>query len=388
MYDWLVIGGGIHGCTVASFLLKKGKVRVERLCIIDPHDKPMYKWQKNTERIGMEYLRSPSVHHIDVDPFSLQKYAHHYNQERTNFYGRYKRPSLELFNEHCEFILKEVNIHQCWHKGWVISVEKEQGFWKVRNKNGDEVRAKNIVLSISINNQLNIPDWAKQLKSDLPNEVFHIFDESPVRLSSLQPPIAVIGGGITAAHVTIKLSSMYPGKVVLIKRHPFRIEDFDSDPGWLGPKNLTSYHKNKIYEERRRLIQEARNKGSLTKELFYKLKRLESEKKITIIDGEVISAFAKNNGITLKMVDKEIDVHNILLATGFIPSPPGLNWLGKLMKDLDLPCAKCGYPIISKALEWCPHLYVSGPLAELEVGPIARNISGARHAAERIVSSL
>ena len=81
MYDWLVIGGGIHGCTVASFLLKKGKVRVERLCIIDPHDKPMYKWQKNTERIGMEYLRSPSVHHIDVDPFSLQKYAHHYNQE-------------------------------------------------------------------------------------------------------------------------------------------------------------------------------------------------------------------------------------------------------------------------------------------------------------------
>ena len=40
------------------------------------------------------------------------------------------------------------------------------------------------------------------------------------------------------------------------------------------------------------LIQEARNKGSLTKELFYKLKRLESEKKITIIDGEVKSAFA------------------------------------------------------------------------------------------------
>jgi hypothetical protein len=102
----------------------------------------------------------------------------------------------------------------------------------------------------------------------------------------------------------------------------------------------------------------------------------------------VKSAFAKNNGITLKMEHKEIDVHNILLATGFIPTPPGLNWLGKLIKDLDLPCAQCGYPIISKTLEWHPQLYVTGPLAELEVGPIARNISGARHAAEKIVSNL
>lgn len=100
------------------------------------------------------------------------------------------------------------------------------------------------------------------------------------------------------------------------------------------------------------------------------------------------SAIAKNNEITLKMGDKEIDVHNVLLATGFIPSPPGLNWLGKLMKDLDLPYAQCGYPIISKTLEWYPQLYVTGPLAELEIGPIARNISGARHAAETITGSL
>ena len=158
--------------------------------------------------------------------------------------------------------------------------------------------------------------------------MFHIFEENPVPLSSLQPPIAVIGGGITAAHVTIKLSSMYPGKVLLIKRHPFRIEDFDSDPGWLGPKNLASYHKIKIYEERRMVIQQSRNKGSLTKELFYKLKRLESEKKITIIDGEVESAFANKNDITLKIEDSEIKVHNILFATGFytFTSRKGLAW--------------------------------------------------------------
>ena len=76
------------------------------------------------------------------------------------------------------------------------------------------------------------------------------------------------------------------------------------------------------------------------------------------------------------------------MQPGFIPSLPGKDWLGKLIKDLNLSCAKCGYPIISKTLQWYPQLYVSGPLAELEIGPIARNISGARHAAEKIVSNL
>ncbi|MED3910201.1 hypothetical protein P4597_13550 [Peribacillus simplex] len=40
-------------------------------------------------------------------------------------------------------------------------------------------------------------------------------------------------------------------------------------------------------------------------------------------------------------------------------------------------------------MQWSPGLYdVTGALAELEMGPISRNISGARQAAERIVNSL
>ncbi|WP_311315645.1 hypothetical protein [Neobacillus niacini] len=118
------------------------------------------------------------------------------------------------------------------------------------------------------------------------------------------------------------------------------------------------------------------------------MKRLEREKKINILDGEVESAFANRTEITLKIGDGEANVHNILLATGFIPSLPGKSWLNEIINDLNLSCAKCGYPIINHSLQWYPNLYVSGPLAELEIGPIARNISGARHAAERIVNSL
>ncbi|MCM3584907.1 FAD/NAD(P)-binding protein [Mesobacillus maritimus] len=388
MYEWLVIGGGIHGCTVASFLLKRGKVRVEKLRIIDPYDEPMYKWKKNTEKIGMKYLRSPFVHHIDVDPLSLQRFGQKEKWGREHFYGRYKRPSLELFNEHCNSIIDEVGLLRSWYRGFVNSIKNEQGFWKVMTEDGAAIRAQNIVISISINNALNIPNWAKQLKADLPKQVFHVFEDNLANMTSLQPPIMVIGGGITAAHLTIKLSGMFPGKVILIKRHPFRINEFDSNPGWLGPKYLRYFHKTKDYGDRRVMIQQARNKGSLTRELFYQLKRLEKDHQIQVMDGEVKSANSNRNQIMLNVGERIIKGNSMLLATGFMPSVPGGNWLNQVMEDLELSCANCGYPIVNQSLQWSPHLYVSGPLAELEVGPIARNISGARHAAERIVNSL
>ncbi|PAW26688.1 hypothetical protein BKC07_23530 [Peribacillus simplex] len=48
---------------------------------------------------------------------------------------------------------------------------------------------------------------------------------------------------------------------------------------------------------------------------------------------------------------------------------------------------ECGYPIVSQSLQWGLGLYVTGALAELEMLPISRHISGARQAAERIVNS-
>jgi hypothetical protein len=52
-----------------------------------------------------------------------------------------------------------------------------------------------------------------------------------------------------------------------------------------------------------------------------------------------------------------------------------------------LPCAGCGYPLVSPRLEWASGLFVTGPLAELELGPTARNIAGARAAGERLLAA-
>ncbi|WP_245796440.1 NAD(P)/FAD-dependent oxidoreductase [Domibacillus antri] len=103
------------------------------------------------------------------------------------------------------------------------------------------------------------------------------------------------------------------------------------------------------------------------------------------MDGE--PATMTDSTIDLKD-GSQLEAKTVILATGFQPALPAQSWLEKLIMEQKLNCAKCGYPIVNESLEWCPHLFMAGPLAELEIGPIARNISGVRHAAERIATSL
>lgn len=97
----------------------------------------------------------------------------------------------------------------------------------------------------------------------------------------------------------------------------------------------------------------------------------------------------ENTQLLMKLESgKNIIADRILLATGFEGKRPGGELISQLIKSASLPCAKCGYPIVDQTLCWHPGIYVSGPLAELELGPVSRNISGARRAAERIVSGV
>jgi L-2-hydroxyglutarate oxidase LhgO len=69
MKKLIIIGGGIQGCTLAVHLLKMEKIKRKDLMIIDKNAKPLQNWTRCTETISMPFLRSPSVHHLDVNPF-------------------------------------------------------------------------------------------------------------------------------------------------------------------------------------------------------------------------------------------------------------------------------------------------------------------------------
>jgi hypothetical protein len=389
MKEWVIVGGGIQGVTLAAFLLRKKKVSLEGLSIIDPHYEPLSNWKHCTAAISMPYLRSPSVHHIDEGPFSLQKFAGE-TKKRGAFYGRYKRPSLKLFNEHCQHVIQDTKMKDSWVQGRVKEAMETDGGWCLALQDGRTIETKNLAISIGIGEQPFIPEWALSLKEEGCPSIYHIFEKGMPALEQLQGPITILGGGISAAHLAISLSPQYPGQVTLLKRHPFRVHDFDSDPGWLGPKNQFGFRKLKCLKEKRRQIITARNKGSLPVELLAKIKHLVKVDLLHHIDGHVERA--EWSGESISMFNKEGElIHQtgtVVLATGFQAGLPGKDWLAPFIEKHSLPCAKCGYPIVGHSLQWSRGLYVTGALAELEIGPIARNISGARQAAERITSSL
>ena len=98
-----------------------------------------------------------------------------------------------------------------------------------------------------------------------------------------------------------------------------------------------------------------------------------------------------SEGIALDLQLKahgSLKVDRILLATGFCSKRPGGSMIDGLIQSASLPCAGCGFPVVDTALRWHSNVYVSGPLAELQLGPVSRNISGARRAAARMVEAV
>jgi thioredoxin reductase len=390
MLKWIIIGGGIQGTTVAAFLLKKEKAVIDDLRIIDPNPRPLDNWKRCTSVISMPYLRSPSVHHLDTDPFSLQSFSkkEHKYEPNTDFYGRYKRPSLTMFNDHCEHLFDDLKIEKAYIPSKVNRITKKENYWAVHLQDGEMLHTEKIVIAIGISNQLYLPDWAKQLKEKQDSSLYHIFDKKLPGLENMAAPFVIVGGGITATHLAIKLAGIHPGKVTMLKRHPFRVHDFDSNPEWLGPKMRRPFLQMKDYSKRRRAIKTARHKSSIPADLRNKLSGLVRSGQLNIVDGTVINYKIHHSEMELQLdTNTSVNAISILLATGFEQSLPGKEWLEPVIKQENLPCSKCGYPIVNNMLEWAPNLYVSGALAELEVGPIARNISGARVAANIISSA-
>ena len=192
MHKWIIIGGGIQGMTLANFLRKQKAVTAEEIAIIDPHEEPLADWKRCTETISMPFLRSPFVHHLDVEPFSLTNHAKNSPfSEDASFFGRLKRPSLSLFHEHCEHLVREQHIRRSWIQGRVASINRIENGWHVQLEDGTEISGTNIVLAIGAGEQLHWPDWAQQLRADSPGSVYHVFDRELPEFNLSQAPFTV-----------------------------------------------------------------------------------------------------------------------------------------------------------------------------------------------------
>ena len=201
--------------------------------------------------------------------------------------------------------------------------------------------------------------------------------------------VLIIGGGLTSGHLA--LGALKRGaNVTLMVRRQLKEKLFDAEPGWLGPKYLKGFSAETDWQKRWNLIQQARDGGSMTPAVMTQLRRYQHQDELSIFEKcQVVSAEFVGDRWRLKCDDgTRWEYHRIWLATGTKLNVTQQPILQEVLNTHPVKIVN-GLPILDEYLRWSGcELFIMGGLAALQVGPVARNLSGARMASSRIVSAL
>ena len=97
----------------------------------------------------MTHLRSPVVHHIDLEPWALENFAIELDrQEPDAFAPPYQRPSLALFNEHCDRVIETYGLAALHIRGRAEACVVRCEGVSVSLDDGEHIEADRVVLAI------------------------------------------------------------------------------------------------------------------------------------------------------------------------------------------------------------------------------------------------
>ncbi len=404
MLDWLMIGGGIQGLAISRFLTAAGIADGDALRILDPHPTPLRRWTRFAGACGMRYLRSPSVHHLDVDPYALDRFARNvdWNSGREpSFRAPAERPALDLFQAHCRHVIDAHDLESLRTRGRALALRRDAGAIVVETDIG-AFRTRNVVLTMGMGDRPLRPTWARKLQ-DAGAPVRHVFDPSFRREAIPKDrPALVVGAGLTGAQLALALAEEGGRAITLVSKRPLRMSPFDFDPCWLGPK-CRGRRAGESPDAWERRIETARNPGTITPELLESLRKQMEKGRLRLRVGEVEGGEYRDSAAVLNGTFAEgtaggnssetkearrLTGGAVVLATGFEPRIVTGPFLKTALAEFDLKVTPAGRPRLNGDLRWAPGIWTAGALAEMVLGPPARNIVGARHAARAIVAAV
>lgn len=397
--EWLIVGGGIHGTYLSRFLTGHMGVAIERIRVLDPYDPPLARWLRNTENVGMAHLRSAAVHHLDLASLSLKRFAAtepDSSEDGPPFIPPYGRPLLSIFNRHAALVIERNQLDRIRIKGRAVELLPVRGGYEVHyaaetgaaaSSTRHVIATKRVILAVGMDDATCWPHWASGLRDD-GARVHHVLDFDFRRESLGRWRSAVVyGGGLSGAQIAASLASEAPGTVTLLSGHAMEVHLFDSEPSWQGSNFMAGFAAEHDPVARRAIILRERHRGSLTPEASAELAQLQEQRAlrvVTVIPESLRARLTEGGSFRITSEGETFEADLLILSTGYDVARPGGGWIDRAIERMRLPCAPCGFPIVAPSLEWRPGLFVSGPLAELELGPVARNISGAHRAATRI----
>ena len=392
-----IIGGGIHGVSIAIRLLREIPTAANRLAIVDRYPLPLTQWRRKTERQGMTFLRSPAVHHITPDALGIVEYAERHNRT-DEFAPPYAQPSTQLFWDFCRTMLTELAAYRVYHQFEVAKLRWDKGAGKfpfrLISTNHTGFRSSCVILAIGADDCAYIPPEFTQWQRKYPKTVLHAsqftVDSKDKRDSGGK--IVIVGGGLTAGTLARNLGER-GHNVVLIARKELKTEQFDFPPIWLGPKALTEFANETDFRRRYDIIQQNRGEGSITPDIMETLvstSNIDLYPKTCIRNIVATEESASAQRLQIETTRSTItDVSRVILATGYQFDLRRYGFLKELISKYQMPLVR-GLPCLDGDLQLRPvqNLFGSGTIAQLQVGPASGNIAGASLAYERLRETL
>ena len=184
------------------------------------------------------------------------------------FASPFDRPALALFNAHCDQVVESFGLAKIHIQDRAEKCVVRRDGIDVELSSGSEVAVERLVLAVGAGEQPEWPEWAPRDH----DRIHHVFEPGFDDWPSSGESAVVIGGGISAVQVALRL--MEKGhRVHIVSRHALRRHQFDSDPGWLGPKFMERFRRERDFDRRRALIAQARHRGSVPPDVWRALRR-------------------------------------------------------------------------------------------------------------------
>ncbi|MFQ4141004.1 FAD/NAD(P)-binding protein [Chlorogloeopsis sp. ULAP02] len=388
--DIAIIGAGPHALTLVTHLLQKRQTMRGKILVFDPSGKWITRWQHQFAALEIPHLRSPAVHHPDPNPFALRKFA---ESRAGELFPPYDLPGTQLFQDFCQDVICRFSLQQQVIPQAVTRIQPLPHPLRPRLRlwlqDGQSIMLRRVVMATG-NCKLQIPDWVTQIEVEYPHD--RICHSNSVDLRKLRltgERVLIVGGGLTSGHLAVGAISR-GAKVHLIMRRHLQQKLFDAEPGWLGPKYLKEFFAEQDYEKRLAMILEARNGGSMTPAIAMQLRREVRSGNLRIDENcQVIQAEWMGENWRVKCSDgSQHEYSRIWLSTGTKFDVTSEVLLQEVLEAYPIKIVK-GLPVLDEYLRvpGC-ELFLMGGLAALQVGPTARNLSGARMASEKIVPAI
>jgi hypothetical protein len=396
--DIAVIGAGPQALTLVTHLLQKHKRMRDRLTagrspgfeVLDPSGTWLAQWHRQFAAQEIPYLRSPAVHHPDCNPHTLLSFA---EKRQHELHDPYNRPGTKLFQDFCETVIDRWQLRDRVMRAKVVGLTPQKRRFRLTLADGQLMSARRVVIATGAANA-NWPTWAKQTADYPPERLCHAQSVNLATLPTLaNETVLIVGGGLTSAHLA--LGAVKRGaKVLLLGRRLFRAKIFDAAPGWLGPKYLKGFDAESDWQQRWQMIQQARDGGSFTPEALAQLRRCRD--RIALYEQcQVVKAVWQGahwqvhcDNLAAHECFAHQPIDRIWLATGTQLDISAQPILKEVLAQYP-PEIVNGLPVLDEHLRWpsC-NLFLMGPWAALRVGPVARNLFGAKLACDRIIPAL